>query len=57
MNEYQRRQQQQVELTKLTDFTKLFTLNPFQAIWYLLPQFPWEGPPVPRFLPGWPWNW
>ncbi|MBA7480419.1 hypothetical protein ES707_15873 [subsurface metagenome] len=21
---------------------------------YWLPQYPWEGPPVPSFLPGWP---
>ena len=26
-------------------------------IWLLLPMFPWEGPPLPRFLPGWPWTW
>ena len=24
---------------------------------YWLPQYPWEGPPVPSFLPGWPSSW
>lgn len=39
----------EVKLGTPTDF--------FSFIWLVLPQFPWEGPPVPRFLPGWPWTW